>query len=105
MLYSAMDLCSNSILFDVYARYHNYTLENAIQCKISNNKMFRDADLFYIMMSLIEVALRVSQILDRNYLGLFRTDKIYLSTDGYIKIYPFRLAQSNLIAQQSLEET
>jgi len=67
--------------------------------------MFRDADLIYIMMSLIEVAIRVSQVLDRNYLGLFRTDKIYLSTEGFIKIYPFRLVQSNLMTQQSLEET
>lgn len=67
--------------------------------------MFRDADLFYIMMSLIEVGSRVAQALDKNYFGLFRTDKIYLSTEGFIKIYPFRLAQMNLIAHHSLEET
>lgn len=67
--------------------------------------MFRDADLFYIMMSLVEVGYRVAQVLDKNYLGLFRTDKIYLSTDGYIKIYPLRLVQSNFIAHQSMEET
>jgi len=105
MVYAAMDLCSNSILFDVYARYHNYTLENAIHCKIANNKMFRDADLFYIMMALIDVGARVSKVLDKPYYGFFKTEKIYLSTDGFIKIYPFRLAQANLMTQQSLEET
>lgn len=100
-----MDLCSNSIIFDVYARYHNYTLENAILCKLANNKMFRDSDLFSILTGLIDVGCRVAQALDKPYHGLFRTDRIYLSTDGFIKVYPFRLAQPNLIAQQTLEET
>lgn len=67
--------------------------------------MFRDADLFYIVMGLADVGCRMGQVLDKPYVGLFRTDRIYLSTDGFIKIYPFRLAQPSLMTQQSLEET
>lgn len=34
---------------------------------------------------------KVNNILGKSYKGLFKTYKVYLSTEGYIKIYPFQL--------------
>lgn len=45
---------------DSYARYHNYTIDKAIQCKRTNNKMFRDCDLLYIFNCLAEVGKKIS---------------------------------------------
>jgi hypothetical protein len=41
------------LVLDAYARYHNYTLDHAILCKLHNRKMFTDADLLYIFISLV----------------------------------------------------
>ena len=97
------ELCSNSLEFDSYARYHNYTLENAIECKQAREKHFKEADLLYIMGSLLHVGEKINSILGKSYRALFKTYKIYLSTEGYVKLYPFQLvgiANNSLIRTQ-----
>ncbi len=86
-----IDLCSNTLEFDSYGRYHNYTLENAIACKLEREKHFKEADLFYIMDSLLKVGDKLNNILGKSYKGLFKPYKVYLSTEGYVKMYPFQL--------------
>lgn len=86
-----IDLCSNTLEFDSYGRYHNYTLEEAIGCKVDKQRHFKEADLFYIMTSLLQVGEKLNNILGKSYKGLFKPYKVYLSTEGYIKIYPFQL--------------
>jgi hypothetical protein len=51
------------------------------------------------------VATTFAEVLGRNNLGVFRTGRIYLSTEGYIKVYPYQLNAQNLMTHQSLEET
>lgn len=90
-LNSVLELCSNSICFDAYAKYHNYTLENAINCKRALNKNFREADLLYVLTCLTSVLSRFNKVCGDHYKGVFQSDKVYLSTEGYIKMYPFHL--------------
>ncbi len=65
--------------------------------------MFRDGDLLYIFSSLVDVASKVSTVLERHFIGLFRANKVYLSTEGYIKIYPFRLMAQSTNSSHTLE--
>jgi hypothetical protein len=98
-----IELCSNTLEFDSYARYHNYTLEDAIDCKLNREKHFKEADLFYIMINLLQVGEKLNNILGKTYKGLFKVYKVYLSTEGYVKLYPFQLmaiAGPNLIRFQ-----
>ena len=64
--------------------------------------MFRDADLYYILMSLVDVGSKINQIKNIPYLGLFRANKIYLSTEGFIKIYPFKINLEQLMQRGKL---
>lgn len=43
------------------------------------------------MTSLIGVGSKINQFLGKEYIGIFRSYKIYLSTEGYIKVYPVEL--------------
>lgn len=67
--------------------------------------MFRDSDLLYVLTSLIEVGALMAANTKRLYLGVFKTNRIYLSTEGFIKIYPFRVHTLATMSQQSLAET
>lgn len=67
--------------------------------------MFRDSDLLYVLISLSEVGVLMAANSKRLYLGVFKAFRIYLSTEGFIKIYPFRINTLTTISQQSLEET
>jgi hypothetical protein len=76
----AVSLCSDAIIVESYARYHNYTLHNAINNKKKCRKMFKDGDLMYVFSSLADAAQRISKYTDSNYLGLFKATKVFLST-------------------------
>lgn len=67
------------------------------------------------MGSLLQVGEKVNNILGKSYKGLFKTYKVYLSTEGYIKLYPFqlvgiagnsliRIQEENLTNSSSLQE-
>ena len=93
-------------VIDAYARYHNYTLRHALHCKQKNQKMFRDADLLYILDSLAAAAHTLTPPdLHHPYQGLFRDHRVFLSTEGFLKVYPFRLHTSPHASQLSLAET
>ena len=89
--------------FDSYARYHNYTLQQAIRCKIEAGKQFKEADLLYVMGNLLTVGDKVVSVMGPGYRGLFKAHNIFLSTEGYVKVYPFTLNPINSIA--ALEDT
>lgn len=59
----------------------------------------------YIFSSLTDAAQRISEHTDCNYMGLFKATKVFLSTEGFIKIYPFRICQQNMISQLNHSET
>ena len=90
-----MDLCSRTVCFDSYAIYHNYTLKQAIQCKIEANRQFKEEDLLYVMGNLLTVGDKITSVMGPGYRGLFRASNIFLSFEGYIKVYPFTLVPIN----------
>lgn len=47
------------------------------------------------MSSLIGVGSKITVILGKGFKGIFKTYKIYLSTEGYIRMYPFHLRPSS----------
>ena len=84
-------MCSETIVIDHYAKFYNYTLVNAIENKKNRRKMFRNEDLLYIMGSMVDIALILQEKSSQEYWNLFRSDKVFLSTEGFIKVYPFRI--------------
>ena len=56
------------------------------------------------MGNLLQVGEKLNNILGKNYKGLFKLYKVYLSTEGYIKIYPFQLFGIGGIHQVKLQE-
>jgi hypothetical protein len=55
------------------------------------------------MGNLLEVGQKLNSILGKSYKDLFKLYKVYLSTEGYIKLYPFQLmpiATTNLTRLQ-----
>jgi hypothetical protein len=43
------------------------------------------------MSSLLGVGNKIATILGKGFKGIYKAHKIYLSTEGYIRIYPFHL--------------
>lgn len=43
------------------------------------------------MLNLLQVGEKITNTLGKTYKGLFKAYKVYLSTEGYIKLYPFQL--------------
>jgi hypothetical protein len=43
------------------------------------------------MASLLQVGEKISSVLGKSYRAIFKPYKVYLSTEGYVKIYPFQL--------------
>jgi hypothetical protein len=94
------NMCTQTTVLNSYARYHNYTLKDAIACKLRCAKMFRDEDLLYMFIALSGVGSLLHMALEHNYIGAFKADRVYLSTEGYVKVYPFRLARPNTAVSQ-----
>lgn len=96
--YLEMELCSNLLCFDVYAKYHNFNLIDAIHSKINHKKNFPEPNLLYILLCLVSAGVKFKDAGGKQYFGVFKCDKVYLTTEGYIKIYPFHLPSINAIA-------
>lgn len=43
------------------------------------------------MSSLLGVGSKIAAILGKGFKGIFKTFRVYLSTEGYIRMYPFHL--------------
>ena len=80
MFDTALDLCSKTICFDSFARYHNYTLDQAIRCKLEANRQFKEGDLLYVLGNLLTVGQRLAAVMGKGYRGVFRAQNIFLST-------------------------
>lgn len=53
----------------------------------------------YIMGNLLQVGEKINSTLGKSYKGLFKAYKVYLSTEGYIKLYPFQLIGAQSITR------
>lgn len=68
-----------------YSNYYNFTLAQAIQKKKMTRNNFTEADLLYIMHSLVDIITYLRQY--KISFGLFRSDSVYLSPEGHVKVY------------------
>lgn len=68
-----------------YSNYYNFTLAQAIQKKKMTRNNFTEADLLYIMHSLVDIITYLRQY--KIAFGLFRSDSVYLSPEGHVKVY------------------
>lgn len=76
-----------------YCNYYNFTLAQAIQKKKTTRNYFTEADLLYIMHSLVDTIAYLRQY--KLAFGLFRTDSVYLSPEGHVKLYLLDLDAEN----------
>ena len=57
--------------------------------KLKRNKRFKEADLFYVLMSLLAIWRHLTKQVNGKYIALFNLRNVYLSPEGYVKMYPF----------------
>lgn len=85
-------MCIKKMTLDLFATYYNYTLLRAVVGKARRELSFKDSDLMYILESLVSVGQAVQQHTHSQYTGWFGDlDQVYLSPEGFVKIYPFPL--------------
>lgn len=84
-------MCIQKLHLDIYAKYYNYTLEMAVKSKFKNEKKFRQADLYYVLSSLLSVSQMMNGIIGSQPCNWFKINRIFISPEGTIKIYPFPL--------------
>ena len=78
-------MCIKTKIIRTFHNYYNYTLEEQVKRRKINSQSFAENELVYIFGSLISVAIYLK---DRNIaLGNYRSEDIYLSPEGYIKVY------------------
>lgn len=61
----------------------------AIERKILRGKRFKESDIFYVLKSLIDIWKFISENVYNKYVSLFNINNVFLSPEGYVKIYPF----------------
>ncbi len=84
-------MCIQKLHLDIYAKYYNYTLHMAIDSKIKRLKRFREGDLVYILFALLSVGRTYESILSNQFCGWFNLNNVYMTPEGFVKVYPFPL--------------
>jgi hypothetical protein len=64
--------------------------------------MFKEADLLYIFCSMADVAARIAEYSSELYFGVFKASRLFLSTEGFVKVYPFRINHQLTLKQLNL---
>ena len=82
-------MCIKKISLEIYTRYFNHTLEMAIDKKLIRNRRFKEADIIYVFKGLLDIWRHISEELNNKYVQLFDIRNIYLTPEGYIRVYPF----------------
>lgn len=86
-------MCIKNKKIHTYCNYYNFTLAEAINKKKITESDFSEHELVYIMSCLIELALYLKKF-DIS-IGDYRPDSIYLSPEGYIKMYLLEVEEDN----------
>jgi hypothetical protein len=78
-------MCIKDKKSHAYCNYYNFTLAQAIEKKKKVKTGFQENDLLYIMGCMVSLAhyLKQRQI----FIGEYRADRVYISPEGYIKLY------------------
>ena len=82
-------MCIKKLALEIYTKYYYHTLEYAISRKLELNRRFKEADLFYVFSSLLEIWKHLNDVLYNKHVDLFNLKYVFLSPEGYVKMYPF----------------
>jgi hypothetical protein len=88
-----VQVCIKHKRIHTFCSYYNFTLEEAVEKKKLQDSYFPESELVYIMGCLMEVAgyLQPYGIA----LGEYRANSIFLSPEGYVKLYLLDIEQEN----------
>ena len=86
-------MCIKHKKIHTFCNYYNFTLESAIEKKKLQDSLFPETELVYIMGCLLDI----SHYLQKYGISVaeYRTRSIYLSPEGYIKIYLLEMEEEN----------
>jgi serine/threonine protein kinase len=78
-------MCIKDTKIQTYANYYNFTLQQAIEKKKMKEGKFTESELAFVLSCLLDVGgyLKKEGII----FGDFRPEQIFLTPEGYIKIY------------------
>lgn len=76
-----------------YCSYYNFTLAQAIAKKKATKNAFSEGDLLYMMHAMVDVVcyLKGNELV----FGQFRTESVYLSPEGHLKLYLLEIDPQN----------
>lgn len=82
-------MCIKKLALEIYTKYYYHSLEYAISRKLELNRRFKEADLFYVFNCLLEIWNNLNDVLYNKHIDLFNLKNVFLSPEGYVKMYPF----------------
>ncbi len=82
-------MCIKDTKVHTFCNYYNFTLKQAIEKKKVRDSRFSESELIYIMSSLLDLALFLKN--NSIVFGDYRSDKIFLSPEGYVKVYTIEI--------------
>lgn len=92
-LQEEVHVCIKNKQVHTYCSYYNFTLAEAINKKKIQECRFPEAELVYIMGCLVELALFLKRF--GIAVGDYRPGNIYLSPEGYLKVYLLEVEEDN----------
>jgi hypothetical protein len=86
-------MCIKDTKLRILCNYYNFTLRQAVANKKARGARFREPELIYIMHCLLDLALglKASGVV----LGDYRSDAIFLSPAGLVKVYSLDIERGN----------
>ena len=86
-------MCIKDTKVHTYCNYYNFTLQQAIDKKKVRDSRFSEQELSYIMFCLLDLATYLKN--NGIALGEYRSDRIFLSPQGYVKAYLLDVEKDN----------
>lgn len=82
-------MCIKDTKVHTYCNYYNFTLRQGIEKKKMRDSRFSEPELTYIMSCLLDLSIYLKSC--GIVFGDFRSNHIFLSPEGYIKVYTLDL--------------
>ena len=86
-------MCIKHKSLHTFCHYYNFTLEGAIEKKKMMDRGFSESELVYILGCLLEAGHHLEQ--QGICYGDYRTPSLYLSPEGYVKLYLLEIDSNN----------
>lgn len=86
-------MCIKDTKIHTFCNYYNFTLRQGIEKKKLRESRFNEQELAYIMVCLLDLAVYLKNC--GLVIGDYRSDRIFLSPQGYVKLYSIQLDKTN----------